>query len=271
MHVALRVAGALAVRLEHADGHEDLELADGRDVVPLLLGRHAGDVAAVRREPVLARHDRKRLHDEAEERGHGDAAVLDLGVAEVADRRLVAEAPEGVPLLRGSPSAIRLKGSQKPMVRPRRSGFDSARATISSLPLRAVPAAGATGATNAAAPVSARAATIFCIVPVLRGERGLLSRSGSVGQGLSLSLCATAATGACSRSLRHRRAAARAGLAAALARAPGVGAGDVKPSTGSRRPPQAGAAFRRLGSEASPPANENRCRASARGIATAAH
>ena len=55
------------------------------------------------------------------------------------------------------------------MVRPRRSGFDSARATISSLPFKAVPAAGATGATNAAAPVSARAATIFCIVPVLRG------------------------------------------------------------------------------------------------------
>ena len=94
MHVALRVAGALAVRLEHADGHEDLELADGGHVVPLLLGRHAGDVAAVRREPVLAGHDRERLHDEAEERGHGDAAVLDLGVAEVADGGLVAEAPE---------------------------------------------------------------------------------------------------------------------------------------------------------------------------------
>ena len=94
MHVALRVAGALAVRLEHADGHEDLELADGGNVVPLLLGRHAGDVAAVRREPVLARHDRERLHDEAEERGHGDAAVLDLGVAQVADGGLVAEAPE---------------------------------------------------------------------------------------------------------------------------------------------------------------------------------
>ena len=94
MHVALRVAGALAVRLEHADGHEDLELADGRDVVPLLLGRHAGDVAAVRREPVLARHDRERLHDEAEERGHRNAAVLNLGVAQVADGGLVAEAPE---------------------------------------------------------------------------------------------------------------------------------------------------------------------------------
>ena len=93
MHVALRVAGALAVRLEHADGREDLELADGGDVVPLLLGRHAGDVAAVRREPVLAGDDRERLNDEAEEAGHGDAAVLDLGVAEVADRGLVAEAP----------------------------------------------------------------------------------------------------------------------------------------------------------------------------------
>ena len=94
VHVALRVAGALAVRLEHADGHGDLELADRREVVPLLLGAHAGDVAAVRREEVLAGDHRQRLDDEAEERGHGDAAVLNLGVAEVADRRLVAEAPE---------------------------------------------------------------------------------------------------------------------------------------------------------------------------------
>ena len=54
----------------------------------------ARNVAAVRREEVLARHDGEALHDEAEERGHGDAAVFDLGVAEVADRRLVAEAPE---------------------------------------------------------------------------------------------------------------------------------------------------------------------------------
>jgi hypothetical protein len=43
---------------------------------------------------VLARHDRKALNNEAEERGHGDAAVLDLGVAQVADGGLVAEAPE---------------------------------------------------------------------------------------------------------------------------------------------------------------------------------
>ena len=63
--------------------------------------------------------------------------------------------------------------SQKPIVRPRRSGFDSARATISSLLFKAVPAAGATGATNnAARPWSARAATIFCIVPFLRGGGG---------------------------------------------------------------------------------------------------
>jgi hypothetical protein len=54
VHVALRVAGALAVRLEHADGHGDLELANRRQVVPLFLGAHAGDVAAVRREEVLA-------------------------------------------------------------------------------------------------------------------------------------------------------------------------------------------------------------------------
>ena len=94
VHVALRVAGALAVRLEHADGHGDLELSDRGQIVPLLLGAHAGDVATVRREEVLARHDGEALDDEAEERGHGDAAVLDLGVAQVADGRLVAEAPE---------------------------------------------------------------------------------------------------------------------------------------------------------------------------------
>jgi len=43
---------------------------------------------------VLAAHDGQRLHEEAEEAGHGDAAVLDLGVAQVADGGLVALAPE---------------------------------------------------------------------------------------------------------------------------------------------------------------------------------
>ena len=38
----------LTVRLEHADEDKDLELADHRDVVPLLLRRHVLDEATVR-------------------------------------------------------------------------------------------------------------------------------------------------------------------------------------------------------------------------------
>jgi len=43
---------------------------------------------------VGARDEVRRLRQVAEEAGHGDAAVLDLGVAEVADGALGAEAPE---------------------------------------------------------------------------------------------------------------------------------------------------------------------------------
>ena len=93
VRVARRVAGALAVRLEHADRNQDLELADERDVVPLLLRRDARDVAAVGQELVLAGHDRRAVRDEAEEAGHGDAAVLDLGVAQPADGGLLALRP----------------------------------------------------------------------------------------------------------------------------------------------------------------------------------
>ena len=89
------LAGDLAVGLEHAHEGEDLELADHGDVVPLLLGGHVGDEAAVRHGGVLALHGVERLHAEAEERGHGDAAVLDLSVAQVADGLLVGEGPEG--------------------------------------------------------------------------------------------------------------------------------------------------------------------------------
>ena len=131
------------------------------------------------------------------------------------------------------------------MVRPRRSGFDSARACISSLPFKAVPAAGATGATNAAAPLSARAATIFCIVPVLRrGRGGLFSRPSPRVVSLGRSVVLVSA--------QPQR----------LCGAPG----DRDRSVGAEwvpRPPQAGAAFSQA-SEASPPANWNRCRASAR-------
>ena len=88
VHVALRVAGALAVRLEHADGGEDLRLGEEGHVVPLLEGRAARDVAPVGRDGVLAGNEGRAARDEAEERGHGDAAVLDLRVPEPADVRL---------------------------------------------------------------------------------------------------------------------------------------------------------------------------------------
>ena len=89
--VVQHVAQDLAVRLEHSDEGEDLQLADHRDVVPLLLRRHIRDVAAVREERVLALDDAKALHAVAEERSHRDAAVLDLGVTKVADGLVVVE------------------------------------------------------------------------------------------------------------------------------------------------------------------------------------
>ena len=69
---------------------EDLQLA-------LLLRQHLRDVAAVREKRVLALDDAKALHAVAEERGHRDAIVLDLDVAEVADGLVVARAAELVP------------------------------------------------------------------------------------------------------------------------------------------------------------------------------
>ena len=59
--VVRHVARDLAVRLEHADEGGDLQLADHRDVVPLLLRRHIRDRAAVREERVLALDDAKAL------------------------------------------------------------------------------------------------------------------------------------------------------------------------------------------------------------------
>ena len=51
-----------------------------------------GDVAAVQKELVLALDDAKALHAVAEERGHRDAVVVDLDVAEVvADGLVVVE------------------------------------------------------------------------------------------------------------------------------------------------------------------------------------
>ena len=178
---ALGVVGRedLAVRLEHADDHEDLELAVEGDGVPLLRGREAGLVAAEREDLVRARDELRRAREVAEEGGHGDAAVLDLGVAEVADGALVAEAPEvgvegaeRVPAMRravGRRSRAARRGGgtgtdrarpragrggrggdthQKPMAWPRKSGLASARATTSSLvAASAVPADTVDGAT----------------------------------------------------------------------------------------------------------------------------
>ena len=90
-HVARDLA---VVRLEHSDEGEDLQLADHRGVAPLLLRRHIRDVAAVQEVRVLALDDAKALRAVAEERGHRDAAVLDLGVAKVADGLVVVERPE---------------------------------------------------------------------------------------------------------------------------------------------------------------------------------
>ena len=89
--VVRHVAQDLGVRLEHADEGEDLQLADHRGVVPLLLRRHLRDAAAVQKELVLALDDAKALHAVAEERGHRDADVVDLDVAEVADGLVVVE------------------------------------------------------------------------------------------------------------------------------------------------------------------------------------
>ena len=90
--VVRHVARDLAVRLEHADECEDLQLADHRDVVPLLLRGHIRDVATVREERVLALDDASALHAVSEERGHRGAVVLDLDVAEVvADGLVVVE------------------------------------------------------------------------------------------------------------------------------------------------------------------------------------
>merc|ERR1719198_2938351 len=87
-------ASALAVGLEHANEDKDLELAVKRDVIPLLLRGHVLDVAAVREHGVRALHDVGAASAEAEEASHGDAAVLDLSVAKVADGALLTEAPE---------------------------------------------------------------------------------------------------------------------------------------------------------------------------------
>ena len=81
----------LVVPLEAADGGDDLPLGALGDLVPER--RHA---ALAERRPVrtVERHlegprDALRVHEVADEAGHRDAAVLELGLAQEADGRRV--------------------------------------------------------------------------------------------------------------------------------------------------------------------------------------
>ena len=77
---------ALREELEEADEEDDLPLARLRDLVPEL-GRRLGGVVA---RDVDGQLDAVRVEAVADEAGHRDAAVLDLGVAQPADGVLVA-------------------------------------------------------------------------------------------------------------------------------------------------------------------------------------
>ena len=77
----------LAVGLEHADEDKDLELADHRDVVPLLLRGHVLDEATVREGRVGALDNVEGLHAEAEERSHWNGRDGEIG-QRVGSRRL---------------------------------------------------------------------------------------------------------------------------------------------------------------------------------------
>jgi len=86
----------LSPALQEADRAEDLQLGRRRQRIPLVGGAagggdvRVGDARAGQRPREV---DAVRLHDVADEGGHRDAAVLDLGVAEEANRgRLVEDA-----------------------------------------------------------------------------------------------------------------------------------------------------------------------------------
>jgi len=266
VHVALRVAGALAVRLEHADGGEDLRLGEEGHVVPLLEGRAARDVAPVGRDGVLAGNKGRAARDEAEERGHGDAAVLNLGVAEVADRRLVAEAPEvalgdeveGVPEADGPAEEVGVRLGEglhlllavQGRARGRRHGRDERRG--------AAEREGGDDLLHRFRFCGGQGRVILSLVSLALSPRVVSPRPGS------LSLRHRGDGAARARSATATAAALCWARAARLCWAPGDG--DGPRSVGAEwvpRPPQAGAAFSQA-LEASPPANGNRCRASAR-------
>ena len=108
--VVRHVARYLAVRLEHSDEGEDLQLA-------LLLRRHLRDVAAVREERVLALDDVKALHAVAEERGHRDAAVLDLGVSKEPAVWSLSSVQNDMPEQPTAPQKPGLRSSDEPSAR----------------------------------------------------------------------------------------------------------------------------------------------------------
>ena len=78
--------------LEAADRRDNLQLGAERDRVPHLRRAQPGGHHALR--PREREGDPRVVHHEADEAGHRDAAVLDLGVAQEADRGLGALAPE---------------------------------------------------------------------------------------------------------------------------------------------------------------------------------
>ena len=83
----VRARGArLREELEEADEEDNLPLARLRDLVPKL-GRRLGGVVA---RDVDGELHAVRVEAVADEAGHRDAAVLDLGVAQPADGVLVA-------------------------------------------------------------------------------------------------------------------------------------------------------------------------------------
>mmetsp|Transcript_25474 Transcript_25474/g.67239 ORF Transcript_25474/g.67239 Transcript_25474/m.67239 type:complete len:232 (-) Transcript_25474:735-1430(-) len=91
----------LAPELQEADREEDLRLCVYRQRVPLRGGAarscNVGERRAVER--LLPREDDVvLLHNEAHERRHRDASVLDLSLPKEANRGLLALAPEVVPV-----------------------------------------------------------------------------------------------------------------------------------------------------------------------------
>merc|ERR1719183_1328695 len=88
MHVVL--AAELAPPLEEADEANDLAAALNGEVEPLLLRRRTGR----ERAEELRKGKAVGLRDVSAESHHGDAAVLDLSLAQEAIGRLVALAPE---------------------------------------------------------------------------------------------------------------------------------------------------------------------------------